>query len=129
MLCSAACFWHIQGHATDTYDEFVQQNEEALKALPPPLCALEYYKGGDLYFFDQLQTTGTDPKRRPSCACAAQKTLLAWLVSKARPRAWLLLAPAVLLHCCAAFGALGVHHRGGNVCSRHCHAVCFHAAL
>ncbi len=46
------------------------ENEALLKQLPPPLCALEYYKAGDLYFFDALQTTGTDPKRRPACACA-----------------------------------------------------------
>lgn len=32
--------------------------------------ALEYYMAGDLYLFDELQTTGTDPKRRPSCKCA-----------------------------------------------------------
>lgn len=57
----------MQGHATDTYDEFVAENTEQLKALPPPLVALEYYKSGDLYLFDSLQTTGTDPKRRPAC--------------------------------------------------------------
>ena len=45
------------------------ENEALLKSLPPPLVALEYYKAGDLYFFDALQTTGTDPKRRPACAC------------------------------------------------------------
>ena len=59
-----------QGHATDTYDEFVAQNAEKLRALPPPRVALEYYLAGDLYLFDELQTTGTDPKRRPSCKCA-----------------------------------------------------------
>ena len=48
----------------------MQENEALLKSLPPPLVALEYYKGGDLYFFDALQTSGTDPKRRPACACA-----------------------------------------------------------
>jgi ubiquinol oxidase len=53
----------------DTYEEFVDENEELLKSLPPPLVALEYYKAGDLYLFDELQTTGTDPKRRPSCKC------------------------------------------------------------
>ena len=64
------CCAHGQGHATDTYEEFVAENEALLKSLPPPLVALEYYKGGDLYFFDALQTSGTDPKRRPACACA-----------------------------------------------------------
>ncbi|KAK9834268.1 hypothetical protein WJX81_001729 [Elliptochloris bilobata] len=57
----------VEGHATDTYDEFVAQNADKLKALPPPRVALEYYMAGDLYLFDELQTTGTDPKRRPSC--------------------------------------------------------------
>ena len=46
------------------------QNAEKLRALPPPRVALEYYMAGDLYLFDELQTTGTDPKRRPSCKCA-----------------------------------------------------------
>ncbi len=32
--------------------------------------ALEYYMSGDLYLFDELQTTGTDPRRRPTCECA-----------------------------------------------------------
>ena len=43
------------------------ENKDLLSSLPPPLVALEYYKSGDLYLFDSLQTTGTDPKRRPSC--------------------------------------------------------------
>ena len=60
-----------QGHATDTYDEFVAQNTEKLRALPPPRVALEYYMSGDLYLFDELQTTGTDPRRRPTCECAS----------------------------------------------------------
>ncbi len=70
MLRSMQRWVLAQGHATDTYDEFVAQNAEKLKALPPPRVALEYYLAGDLYLFDELQTTGTDPKRRPSCKCA-----------------------------------------------------------
>ena len=57
----------VQGHASDTYAEFVVENEERLKQLPPPLVALEYYKSGDLYYFDKLQTNPSDPKRRPEC--------------------------------------------------------------
>ncbi|BDA41368.1 probable ubiquinol oxidase 4, chloroplastic/chromoplastic at C-terminar half [Coccomyxa sp. Obi] len=57
----------VEGHAVDTYEEFVEENAELLKTLPPPVVALEYYKNGDLYLFDELQTTGTDPKRRPAC--------------------------------------------------------------
>ena len=56
-----------KGHAVDTYEEFIEENAELLKTLPPPLVAVEYYKSGDLYLFDELQTTGTDPKRRPPC--------------------------------------------------------------
>jgi len=61
----------VQGHATDTYDTFIVENKELLRSLPPPLVALEYYKSGDLYLFDSLQTTGTDPKRRPACKCGS----------------------------------------------------------
>ncbi|KAK9866364.1 hypothetical protein WJX84_011013 [Apatococcus fuscideae] len=59
----------VEGHATDTYAEFVDENEEALKKLPPPLVALEYYTRGDLYMFDSFQTSAkarSEP-RRPSC--------------------------------------------------------------
>ncbi len=59
----------VQGHATDTYAEFVDSNAELLKTLPPPLVALEYYTRGDLYMFDSFQTSAkarAEP-RRPSC--------------------------------------------------------------
>lgn len=58
----------MQHHAVDTYTVFADQNEEILKSIPPPLVALNYYKSGDLYLFDQLQTgwSGQEP-RRPSC--------------------------------------------------------------
>ena len=58
----------VQHHATDTYAEFVVENEELLKSLPPPVVALEYYRGGDLYYFDNFQTSDrTGDPRRPSC--------------------------------------------------------------
>lgn len=58
----------MQHHATDTYTEFAEQNEELLKTIPPPLVALNYYKAGDLYLFDQMQTgwSAKEP-RRPPC--------------------------------------------------------------
>ena len=60
----------LQGHAADTYAEFAQQNRERLEAIPPPLVALAYYRSGDLYLFDQFQTSwkqeGGD-RRRPAC--------------------------------------------------------------
>jgi len=39
----------LQAHAVDTYGEFADANEELLKTMPPPLVALQYYKGDDLY--------------------------------------------------------------------------------
>ena len=58
----------VENHAVDTYAVFAEDNEDILKQIPPPLVALNYYKSGDLYLFDQLQTgwTGQEP-RRPSC--------------------------------------------------------------
>lgn len=62
-------YFLLQNHAVDTYAEFVEQNEELLRSIPPPLVALNYYKSGDLYLFDQLQTGWRAAEtRRPSCA-------------------------------------------------------------
>ena len=36
----------VQCHATDTYAQFAEQNEAVLRAIPPPLVALNYYKSG-----------------------------------------------------------------------------------
>ena len=55
----------IEFHAVDTYGEFVDANEELLKSLPPPLEALEYYNGSDLYLFDEFQTGRAPRSRRP----------------------------------------------------------------
>jgi ubiquinol oxidase len=63
----------VENHATDTYTEFAEQNKEKLKAIPPPLVALNYYKGGDLYMLDAFQSStgygagGPTPARRPPC--------------------------------------------------------------
>jgi ubiquinol oxidase len=58
----------VERHATDTYAEFAEQNEELLRTIPPPLVALNYYKAGDLYLFDQMLTgwAAASP-RRPPC--------------------------------------------------------------
>ena len=45
----------------------LQANEALLKELPPPLVALEYYRGGDLYLFDDFQTSNRREPRRPDC--------------------------------------------------------------
>jgi len=55
----------VEGHATDTYAQFLDDNEEALKALAPPRVALEYYAASDLYYFDALVTRAGEPVRRP----------------------------------------------------------------
>eukprot|EP00775_Hariotina_reticulata_P004226 gene4226-4475_t len=59
----------VEWHATDTYEQFVETNEQLLKELPPPMVAASYYRNEDLYMFDELQTcSGPDtPLRRPAC--------------------------------------------------------------
>ncbi len=60
-------FLVLQHHAADTYKVFTDTNEDLLKSLPPPVCALEYYRGGDLYMFDAFMTTKKEMPRRPPC--------------------------------------------------------------
>jgi len=55
----------IEGHAVDTYAQFVDQNEALLKSMPPPTIAVEYYEGADLYLFDEFQTAREVRSRRP----------------------------------------------------------------
>eukprot|EP00270_Netrium_digitus_P019752 TRINITY_DN7871_c0_g2_i1.p1 TRINITY_DN7871_c0_g2~~TRINITY_DN7871_c0_g2_i1.p1 ORF type:complete len:599 (+),score=109.40 TRINITY_DN7871_c0_g2_i1:254-1798(+) len=55
----------IEMHAVDTYGSFVDQNEELLKSLPPPPAAISYYNSGDLYMFDEFQTSRVPESRRP----------------------------------------------------------------
>lgn len=49
----------------DTYEVFLETNRELLMSLPPPKCAVDYYKGGDLYMFDAFQTDQLAGTRRP----------------------------------------------------------------
>ena len=78
----------MQGHAVDTYDEFVEANKEKLQNLPPPLVALKYYKGGDLYYFDMLQTKGGSP-RRPECRYTLKFPKTTFSNCKAESVSWL----------------------------------------
>ncbi|KAH7283659.1 hypothetical protein KP509_34G018300 [Ceratopteris richardii] len=55
----------IEMHAVDTYGQFVDENEELLKSLPPPPVAVEYYEGEDLYMYDEFQTSRLPETRRP----------------------------------------------------------------
>lgn len=55
----------IEMHAVDTYGQFVDENEEILKTLPPPPIAVEYYESKDLYMYDEFQTSQLPETRRP----------------------------------------------------------------
>jgi ubiquinol oxidase len=59
----------LEGHAVNTYGQFLEENEELLKKMPPSLAAIEYYTlGASDSFLEEYQTTalanGT-PLRRP----------------------------------------------------------------
>ncbi|HEY9873114.1 MAG TPA: alternative oxidase [Candidatus Obscuribacterales bacterium] len=55
----------VEGHAYNTYDKFLKEHELELKAAPAPEVAIKYYRDGDLYMFDEFQTTSTLELRRP----------------------------------------------------------------
>jgi ubiquinol oxidase len=55
----------IEEHAHHTYDTFLKQHGDELKNLPAPQVAINYYLEGDLYMFDEFQTTRTPEERRP----------------------------------------------------------------
>jgi ubiquinol oxidase len=59
----------LETHAVSTYGQFLDENEEALKKLPPPLPAIEYYAfGSSDPFYAEFQTTAMSqgqPLRRP----------------------------------------------------------------
>ena len=48
----------------DTYAQFADENEAALRALPAPRCAQAYYHSPDLYLFDRFQTSRAAGSRR-----------------------------------------------------------------
>lgn len=51
---------------SEQYGEFVDANEDALKMLAPPQCAVEYYRG-DLYMLDDFQADASVAGRDPPC--------------------------------------------------------------
>jgi len=55
----------VEGHAYRTYNKYLKENEAELKAQPAPAIALEYYRDGDLYMFDEFQTARVPAERRP----------------------------------------------------------------
>lgn len=46
----------VEEHAFATYDTYLKENGEKLKALPAPQAAIDYYVDGDMYMFDEFQT-------------------------------------------------------------------------
>lgn len=54
----------VEEHAFHTYDTFLKQYREQLQAQPAPQVAVDYYHNGDLYMFDEFQTSLTE--RRPT---------------------------------------------------------------
>ena len=46
---------HVEKHAFDTYDQFLQSHEAELKLQPAPQVAIDYYQDGDLALFDAFQ--------------------------------------------------------------------------
>ncbi len=55
----------VERHAYHTYDQFLQEHGDELKALEAPQIAVNYYRDGDLYMFDEFQTSRPPAERRP----------------------------------------------------------------
>lgn len=47
----------VEEHAASTYDTYLKENAEKLKLLPAPQAAIDYYVDGDMYMFDEFQTS------------------------------------------------------------------------
>lgn len=55
----------VEGHAYRTYHKFLKENEATLKTQPAPAIAVQYYRDGDLYMFDEFQSGRVPAERRP----------------------------------------------------------------
>jgi ubiquinol oxidase len=56
----------VEGHAYNTYNKFLKEQADELRAQPAPQIAIQYYRDGDLYMFDEFQTGQVPEHRRPS---------------------------------------------------------------
>lgn len=56
----------VEKEAYHTYDQFLKDNEADLKNQPAPQIAVNYYRDGDLYMFDEFQTARVPEERRPA---------------------------------------------------------------
>ncbi len=55
----------VEEHAYASYDKFLKAEADTLKQQPAPAVALQYYRDGDLYMFDEFQTSHPAETRRP----------------------------------------------------------------
>lgn len=57
----------IEDHAYHTYDDYLNIHEAALKTQLAPQVAINFYRDGDLYMFEEIQTISTPDHefRRP----------------------------------------------------------------
>ncbi|HEY9625651.1 MAG TPA: alternative oxidase [Crinalium sp.] len=55
----------IENHAYHTYDDYLNEHAAELKTQPAPLVAIDYYRDGDLYMFEEMQTTTGGAFRHP----------------------------------------------------------------
>ncbi|MDJ0533042.1 MAG: alternative oxidase [Xenococcaceae cyanobacterium MO_207.B15] len=55
----------VERHAYHTYDTFLKEHGDELKAKIAPPIAVNYYRDGDLYMFDEFQTSRLPTERRP----------------------------------------------------------------
>jgi ubiquinol oxidase len=55
----------IENHAYHTYDDYLNSHAEELKTQPAPQVAINYYRDGDLYMFEETQFTLDHGFRRP----------------------------------------------------------------
>lgn len=46
---------HVETHAYETYDNFLKENEQWLKQLPPAKAAVEYYEAPNSFLYDAFQ--------------------------------------------------------------------------
>jgi ubiquinol oxidase len=56
----------IEQHAYHSYDTYLNANMADLKLQPAPQVAVNYYRDGDLYMFDEMQTELRTEFRRPT---------------------------------------------------------------
>jgi ubiquinol oxidase len=55
----------IEDHAYHTYDNHLKTHEAELKTQPAPQVAINYYRDGDLYMFEETQFVSDHHFRRP----------------------------------------------------------------